>query len=88
MVLHVHPQDAIAMLAQYDVGLIEVSTATELGKERIRKAFQWVFKAIARQQGMPLSPLAPRSVSFRSSLILCLQSMGATGIGTRLRPRC
>lgn len=48
----VNPTEALAMLKPYDIGLVEASTTTEAGKERIRKAFQWVLKAITRPPGM------------------------------------
>ncbi|GJE86098.1 ras GEF [Phanerochaete sordida] len=35
---------------QYDVGLIEVTTRNTLGKEKIRTAFEWIFKAIFTQK--------------------------------------
>ncbi|KAI0757004.1 ras GEF [Daedaleopsis nitida] len=54
--LKVKPTDALPMLSRYDSGLVEASAATEIGKERIRKAFQWVFKALIRQQVITHSP--------------------------------
>lgn len=59
--LTVKPDDAVSLLKAYDTGLVEASAFTELGKERIRKAFQWVFKALVRQQGVYLR--RSRSVS-------------------------
>ena len=47
----VKAQDAVTIIQQYDTGLVEASISTETGKERIRKAFQWVFKAMVRQPG-------------------------------------
>ena len=35
---------------QYDVGLIEVSTKNQIGKDKIRTAFDWIFKAIFTQK--------------------------------------
>ena len=45
------PSNVTVLLKQYDVGLIQVSVTTEDGKERLRKAFQWIFRSIARHPG-------------------------------------
>ena len=43
----VSPGRASAIFMQeYDVGLIEVSTADPRGKEKMRDAFDWIFRAI------------------------------------------
>lgn len=44
--LHVDPKRAARVLQQYDVGLIEVATTNPAGKDKIRTAFEWIFKAI------------------------------------------
>ena len=46
----VEPKQANAVLDQYDVGLIEVTTESSLGKDKIRTAFEWIFKAIFTQK--------------------------------------
>ncbi len=43
---HVDPDRASSILKRYDVGLIEVTTVNASGKDRIRKAFDWIFKAV------------------------------------------
>ncbi|KAI0639385.1 ras GEF [Trametes polyzona] len=58
----VNPKDAHAILQQYQVGLIEVSTVSEQAKERIRMAFEWILASIFRDpdgvdsQRNPASP--------------------------------
>ncbi|KZT02739.1 uncharacterized protein LAESUDRAFT_400607 [Laetiporus sulphureus 93-53] len=47
--LHVDPKRAARVLQQYDVGLIEVATTNPAGKDKIRTAFEWIFKAIFRE---------------------------------------
>ena len=42
----VEPKQANTVLEQYDSGLIEVNTTSSGGKEKIRMAFDWMFKAI------------------------------------------
>ncbi|KAJ3554551.1 hypothetical protein NM688_g3048 [Phlebia brevispora] len=42
----VDPMEANAVLERYDTGLIEVTSTSSLGKEKIRTAFEWMFKAI------------------------------------------
>jgi len=46
----VSPSRANAIGKEYDIGLIEVSTATELGKQKIRNCFVWEIKAIGRHR--------------------------------------
>ncbi|TFK89976.1 ras GEF [Polyporus arcularius HHB13444] len=60
----VNPTEALAMLKPYDIGLVEASTTTEAGKERIRKAFQWVLKAITRPPDSGESHRNPASPAF------------------------
>jgi hypothetical protein len=46
----VSPSRANTIGKQYDIGLIEVSTNTELGKQKIRNCFVWEIKAIGRHR--------------------------------------
>ncbi|EKM61029.1 uncharacterized protein PHACADRAFT_247338 [Phanerochaete carnosa HHB-10118-sp] len=47
---HVDPKRVSAILEQYDVGLIEVTTTNTFGKDKIRTAFEWIFKAVFAQK--------------------------------------
>ncbi|CAA7265781.1 unnamed protein product [Cyclocybe aegerita] len=47
----VDPADALEMLKQYDTGLIEVSTNTDGGKDKMRRCFDFLLKAVLRQRG-------------------------------------
>ena len=42
----VDPTYAMRALEEFDAGLVEVSTVTPAGKERIRDAFEWLLRAI------------------------------------------
>lgn len=46
----VDPKRASSMLEVYDVGLIEATTETIAGKDKMRTAFEWIFKAIFTQK--------------------------------------
>jgi hypothetical protein len=46
----IDPQKAIEVLLRYDVGLVEVSNTHE-GKEKMRRSFDWLLKAIFRERG-------------------------------------
>ncbi|KAI0825148.1 ras GEF [Trametes gibbosa] len=62
MAQRVNPKDAHALLHQYQVGLIEVSTVSEPSKERIRKAFEWILTSIFRDPDgneYPQNPASP-----------------------------
>lgn len=61
----VNPSEALALLKPYDIGLVEATTSNEAGKERIRKAFQWVLKAITRPPGMSPPPYALHNNLYR-----------------------
>lgn len=55
----VEPKTASALLEVYDVGLIEATTETLAGKDKMRTAFEWIFKAIftqKREHALHLSP--------------------------------
>jgi len=47
----VEPNDAVEMLKRYDTGLIEVSSTTNQGKERMDQSFRYLLRAILRQRG-------------------------------------
>ncbi|KAF8973945.1 ras guanine nucleotide exchange factor domain-containing protein [Flammula alnicola] len=47
----VQPFDVLAMLKQYDTGLIEVSNTSDSGKGKMKQSFQYLLKAILRQRG-------------------------------------
>ncbi|KAJ7597057.1 ras guanine nucleotide exchange factor domain-containing protein [Mycena floridula] len=42
----VDPQAALEVIQQFDAGLVEVSGATLQGREKMRRSFQWLLKAI------------------------------------------
>ncbi|KAJ8522522.1 hypothetical protein ONZ45_g898 [Pleurotus djamor] len=44
----VHPEKALELLQRYDVGLVEVTTTTDMGKDRLRRSFEWLLKVIVR----------------------------------------
>jgi hypothetical protein len=46
----VEPENALEVLQQYDVGLVEVAKAQEKGKEKIKRAFSWLITAVFRHQ--------------------------------------
>jgi hypothetical protein len=45
----VEPQRALHVLQKYDVGLVEVANTAE-GKEKMRRSFDWLLKAIYRER--------------------------------------
>ena len=47
----IKPGDAQAMLKTHDTGLIEVSAMNPIGKEKMKKSFQYLLKAVCRQRG-------------------------------------
>jgi hypothetical protein len=49
LVPQVLPQHALAALKQYDVGLVEVSKFDLIGKEKMKRAFDWLVRAIFRE---------------------------------------
>lgn len=46
----VEPERALEVLQQYDVGLVEVAKAEEHGKEKMRRTFGWLLKAVFRDR--------------------------------------
>ncbi|KIM48182.1 hypothetical protein M413DRAFT_61272, partial [Hebeloma cylindrosporum] len=45
------PNDAVEILKDYDTGLIEVSSTTDPGREKMVQSFQYLLKAISLQRG-------------------------------------
>ena len=41
---------ALVLLKQYDSGLVEATKESETGKDRMRKSFEWLVKAILRER--------------------------------------
>ncbi|KAF8078601.1 ras guanine nucleotide exchange factor domain-containing protein [Lyophyllum atratum] len=46
----VEPERALEVLEQYDVGLVEVAKAHEKGMSKMRRTFEWILKAVARDK--------------------------------------
>jgi hypothetical protein len=46
----VDSKDAAALLKKYDVGLIEVTAASENGKDKMRTSFDWLIQSIFRHR--------------------------------------
>lgn len=46
----IDPQAALDILQQYDVGLVEVHNADDVGKEKMRRSFDWLLKAVLRDR--------------------------------------
>lgn len=46
----VDPQTAVRIFSQYDAGLIEVTNNSESGREKMRRSFDWLLKAILRDR--------------------------------------
>ncbi|KAG7450495.1 ras GEF [Guyanagaster necrorhizus] len=46
----IDPQAALDILQQYDVGLVEVHNADDSGKEKMRRSFDWLLKAVLRDR--------------------------------------
>ncbi|KAF9459923.1 ras guanine nucleotide exchange factor domain-containing protein [Collybia nuda] len=46
----IEPERALEVLQQYDVGLVEVAKAQEHGKEKMRRTFGWLMKAVFRDR--------------------------------------
>ena len=45
----IEPEKALNVLQPYDVGLVEVAKTHEQGKDKMRRAFGWILKVIARE---------------------------------------
>ncbi|KAG5635097.1 hypothetical protein H0H81_012453 [Sphagnurus paluster] len=46
----VEPEKALEVLEQYDAGLVEVAKTNEHGKLKMRRTFEWILKAVARDK--------------------------------------
>lgn len=46
----VEPENALEVLQQYDVGLVEVAKVQEQGREKSRRAFEWLINAVFRDR--------------------------------------
>lgn len=42
----VNAQSALQIIQQYDAGLVEVSSMTEQGREKMKRSFQWLLRSI------------------------------------------
>lgn len=69
----VEPYDAMKMLKRYDTGLIEVSSTTDQGKERMDQSFRYLLKVIFRQRG----ELVAYSLNF-PLILICLKYQDLT----------
>jgi len=61
----IEPDRALDVLTKYDVGLVEVTTAHDTGKGKMRQSFDWLVKAIFRARGEHAANLWPRNVGLR-----------------------
>lgn len=60
----VDPQFALEVIQQYDAGLVEVTNSTDAGKEKMRRSFQWLLKAVRvdqRESHLSIFLAAPHS---------------------------
>ena len=46
----IEPERALNVLQPYDVGLVEVAKTYEQGKDKMRRTFGWVLRAVARER--------------------------------------
>ncbi|RDB28973.1 Ras guanine nucleotide exchange factor P [Hypsizygus marmoreus] len=46
----VEPEKALEVLQPYDAGLVEVAKTQEQGKDKMRRTFAWILKAVARDK--------------------------------------
>lgn len=44
----IDPQRAASVLEKYQAGLVEVSIYQEIGKDKMRRCFEWMIKSIYR----------------------------------------
>lgn len=59
----IDPQRAASVLEKYQAGLVEVSIYQEIGKDKMRRCFEWMIKSIYRER----SKCAAKSPLERSS---------------------
>lgn len=50
----VEPERALDVLQPYDVGLVEVAKMNDQGKDKMRRTFAWILKAVARERRLYL----------------------------------
>lgn len=48
----VDPKQALDLLKKYDSGLVEATAESKVGKDKMRRSFEWLIKAIVRDRGM------------------------------------
>lgn len=61
----VDPHTAATMLRDHKVGLVEVSMYDDPGKDKMRRCFDWMIRAIYRdrcEHPRPISPILGRSL--------------------------
>lgn len=46
----IDPEEAVAILRPYDVGLVEVTTVDDMGKTKLQQSFHFLLKAIFRNR--------------------------------------
>jgi len=51
----VEPENALEVLQQYDVGLVEVAKAQEQGRDKSKRTFTWLIKAVFRDRSSFIS---------------------------------
>lgn len=51
----IDPQAALEVLRKYDVGLVEVSLVKDGGKEKMKRSFDWLLRAVLRDRRMASS---------------------------------
>lgn len=47
----VDPKQALDLIKRYEAGLVEVTAETKMGKDKMRRSFEWLIKAIIRDRG-------------------------------------
>lgn len=55
----VDPKQALDLLQKYDSGLVEAAKESDVGKDRMRRSFEWLIKAILRARSTNLSSHFP-----------------------------
>lgn len=67
----IEPEYASRLLQQYRAGLVEVTVLTDVGKDKLKRSFDWLLKAVFRHRSMHIFSL---SFFFFATLELTLQS--------------
>ncbi len=55
----VEPEYASRLLQQYRAGLVEVTVLNETGKDKLKRSFDWLLKAVFRHRSMYPFSLLP-----------------------------